>query len=69
MAAYEPTDRGAARAGSPLELYVRQLLRDADRVRRSTQPRTRSVRADWPLEKPVAPPPQSPATDHRPPIG
>lgn len=41
MAAFESADRGAARGDGLLELYVRQLLRDADRMRRSTQLRTR----------------------------
>ena len=43
MAASEARDRGVARGDSPLEHYVRQLLRDADRMRRSAQFRARSV--------------------------
>ena len=39
MAAYESTDRGATRGDGPLERYVRELLRDADRAQRSTRPR------------------------------
>ena len=38
MAAYEARGRG----DGPLERYVRQLLRESDRARRSTQPRTRA---------------------------
>ena len=62
MAAHEPTDRGAARGDSPLERYVRQLLRDADRMRRTTPPR---IRADRPLR--VERPPRDVAADDRPP--
>ena len=65
MAAFEPTDRGAARGDSPLERYVRQLLRDADRMHRRTQPRNRSDRP-LPVEPP---PPHGAAADDRPPAG
>jgi hypothetical protein len=42
MAASEARGRGGARGDSPIEHYVRQLLRDADRLRRSTQLRPRA---------------------------
>jgi hypothetical protein len=70
MTAFEPTDRSAARRDSPLERYVRQLLRDADRTRRSTQPKIRSDRVVQghrsPL-KPVLRPPRGSLTDDPPP--
>jgi len=65
MAAYEARGRG----DGPLERYVRQLLRDADRARRTTQPRTRSdtgVQDDRSLLKPVLLPPEDSLTDDRP---
>ena len=62
MAASEPTDRGATRDDSPLERYVRQLLRDADRMQRRTRPR---IRSDRPLQ--VERPPHDAAADENPP--
>jgi len=70
MTAFEPADRGATRRDSPLERYVRQLLRDADRTRRSPQPRIRSdsaVQGDRSLLKPVLRPPHGSLTDDPPP--
>jgi hypothetical protein len=58
MAAVEPTRRG----DSPLERYVRQLLRDADRMRRTAPPRR-------PLDKLRPLPPQAAPPDQRPPAG
>ena len=70
MTAFEPADRGAARRDSPLERYVRQLLRDADKTRRSTQPKIRSdstVQGDQSLPKPDLRPPHGSLTDDPPP--
>jgi hypothetical protein len=62
---------GSARAGNPLEHYVRELLRDADRMRRPKQPRERyecGVQGEPSVLNSLladdAPPP---ATDHLPP--
>lgn len=68
MAAYEARGRG----DGPLERYVRQLLRESDRARRSTQPRTRAdtgVQSDRPLLKPLVRPPDDALTDNRPSAG
>ena len=68
MAAYEARGRG----DGPLEHYVRQLLRDADRARRTTQPRTRSdtgVQDDRSLLKPLLHPPEDALTDNPPSAG
>ena len=68
MAASEARGRG----DGPLERYVRQLLRDADRARRSTQPSARSdaaVQDERSLPKPLLRPPDDSLTDDRPSAG
>ena len=68
MAASEARGRG----DGPLEHYVRQLLRDADRTRRSTQPRTRpdtGGQVDRSLLKPLLRPPDDSLTDNPPSAG
>ena len=70
MTAFEPTDRGAARGDSPLERYVRQLLRDADKTPRSTQPRIRPdsvVQGNRSRLEPALRPPHRSLTDDSPP--
>jgi hypothetical protein len=58
MAASEARDRGAARGDGPLEHYVRQLLRDADRMRRSTP-----LRAAVHVDRSLTTPPLLPSQD------
>jgi hypothetical protein len=71
MAVWDPDDRGATRGGTPVERYVRELLRDAQRMRRASRPRDRSDAVDAADRSPVNPPPRPTpkrATDDRPPV-
>ena len=43
---WDPGDRGATRGGTAVDRYVRELLRDAERMRRSSRPRRRSDAVD-----------------------
>ena len=74
MAASEAGDRGTARGHDPLEQYVRQLLRDADRTRRAGRLRTRRFEApdsvgESLIEMPQRLPRESAAADDFPPAG
>jgi hypothetical protein len=68
MAASEARHPGVARGDSPLEQYVRQLLRDADRMQRSARARSRPDAVGTadrsPVKPPLRPPPESATDDH-----
>jgi len=57
------------RGDSSLERYVRQLLREADRARRTTQlkPRDGAVQGDRPVLEPLLHPPHDALADSPPP--
>ena len=46
MAVWDPDDRGATRGGAAMERYVRELLRDAERMRRASRAHSRSDSID-----------------------
>ena len=46
MAVWDPGDRGATRGGTAVDRYVRELLRDAERMRRSSRRRRPRGRSD-----------------------
>ena len=46
MAVWDPGDRGATRGGTAVDRYVRELLRDAERMRRTSRQRGRSDAVD-----------------------
>ena len=50
---WEPADRGTPRGGTAVERYVRELLRDAERVRRSSRPRPRADAVDAADRSPI----------------
>ena len=62
MSASEARGRG----DSPLERYVRQLLREGDRARRLPPPRIRTVQDDRPVPSPLLPRPDGSLTDDPP---
>ena len=70
MAVWDPGDRGDTRGGTVMERYVRELLRDAERMRRSSRPRSHSDAVDTADRPPVSPPPRPapewPTDDHPP---
>jgi hypothetical protein len=71
MAVWDPGDGGTTRGGTAVERYVRELLRDAERVRRSSRQRGRSDAVGAEDRLPIKPPPRpSPerATDDHPPV-
>jgi hypothetical protein len=71
MAVWDPGDRGATRGGTAVDRYVRELVRDAERMRRSSRQRGRSDAVDAADRSPVEPPPcPTPewATDDPPPV-
>jgi hypothetical protein len=71
MAVWEPGDSGTTRGGTPVERYVRELLRDAERMRRSSRPRGRFDAVDAADRPPIKSSPRlSPerATDDHPPV-
>ena len=67
---WDPGDGGTTRGGTAVERYVRELLRDAERVRRSSRPRGRSdaVGAEdrLPIKPSLRPSPERAADDHPP---
>ena len=68
---WDPGDGGTTRGGTAVERYVRELLRDAERMRRSSRPRGRSDAVGAADRPPIEPPPRpSPerATDDHPPV-
>ena len=68
MAGLRPGDRGATRGGTAVERYVRELLRDAERMRRSSRPRSAPtqwmLRIGHPIKPPLRPSPESATDDH-----
>jgi hypothetical protein len=69
MTVWDPDDRGAMRGGTAMERYVRELRRDAERMRRASRPHSRSdsmgAEDRSPVNLPFRPSPES-ATDDRP---
>jgi hypothetical protein len=71
MAVWDPGDRGATRGGTAVERYVRELLRDAERMRRSSRSGGRSDALGAADRSPVEPPPRPSTeweTDDHPPV-
>ena len=52
---WDPGDGGTTRGGTAVDRYVRELLRDAERMRRSSRPRGRSDAADAADRPPIEP--------------
>jgi hypothetical protein len=52
MAAWHPGDGGAPRGGTPVERYIRELLRDAERMGRASRRSGRTGAARPPAKVP-----------------